>query len=97
MKIPILKEFERFEWFEWFGPSPIEPFNSGRGSREGRLRARAQGLRLVLRQQAAVDAAAEVAQLALEAPARLTSGGKTVPNWKARDLASLKKLANAKM
>ena len=26
-KIPILKEFE---WFEWFGPSPIEPFNSGR-------------------------------------------------------------------
>ena len=30
-KIPILKEFEWFEWFEWFGPSPIEPFNSGRG------------------------------------------------------------------
>ena len=29
-KIPILKEFEWFEWFEWFGPSPIEPFNSGR-------------------------------------------------------------------
>jgi hypothetical protein len=32
-QIPILKEFERFEWFEWFewfGPSPIEPFNSGR-------------------------------------------------------------------
>ena len=29
-KIPILKEFE---WFEWFGPSPIEPFNSGRGGR----------------------------------------------------------------
>ena len=26
-KIPILKEFE---WFEWFGPSPTEPFNSGR-------------------------------------------------------------------
>ena len=26
-EIPILKEFE---WFEWFGPSPIEPFNSGR-------------------------------------------------------------------
>ena len=31
VKIPILKEFERFEWFEWFGPSPIEPFNPGRG------------------------------------------------------------------
>ena len=30
-KIPILKEFEWFEWFEWFGPSPIEPFNPGRG------------------------------------------------------------------
>ena len=29
-KIPILKEFEWFEWFEWFGPSPIEPFNSGK-------------------------------------------------------------------
>ena len=25
-----MKEFEWFEWFEWFGPSPIEPFNSGR-------------------------------------------------------------------
>ena len=38
-KIPILKEFEWFEWFEWFGPSPIEPFNSGRagaGRRCGR-------------------------------------------------------------
>ena len=32
-EIPILKEFEWFEWFEWFGPSPIEPFNSGRGPR----------------------------------------------------------------
>ena len=31
-KIPILKEFEWFEWFEWFGPSPIEPFNSGKHS-----------------------------------------------------------------
>ena len=36
-KIPILKEFEWFKWFEWFGPSPIEPFNSGR-NRELRCR-----------------------------------------------------------
>ena len=35
-KIPILKEFEWFDWFEWFGPSPTEPFNSGRrGRRRG--------------------------------------------------------------
>ena len=36
-EIPILKEFE---WFEWFGPSPIEPFNSGRrrGAGGGALR-----------------------------------------------------------
>ena len=39
-----MKEFEWFEWFEWFGPSPIEPFNSGRdGHREV---AAAHGLRL---------------------------------------------------
>ena len=37
-KIPILKEFEWFEWFEWFGPSPIEPFNSGRGPRPSERR-----------------------------------------------------------
>ena len=35
-KIPVLKEFEWFEWFEWFGPSPIEPFNSGRNRGAGR-------------------------------------------------------------
>ena len=47
-KIPILKEFEWFEWFEWFGPSPIEPFNSGRAPRGGHRarRPRADFLRL---------------------------------------------------
>ena len=25
---------KEFEWFEWFGPSPIEPFNSGRDPRQ---------------------------------------------------------------
>ena len=40
-KIPILKEFEWFDWFEWFewlGPSPIEPFNSGRSPAHRALR-----------------------------------------------------------
>ena len=31
-----MKEFEWFEWFEWFGPSPIELFNLGSLTCEGR-------------------------------------------------------------
>ena len=41
-KIPILKEFEWFEWFEWFGPSPTEPFNSGRDRAHARVQAAAR-------------------------------------------------------